>query len=131
MGRRRTLPNINSPDWGIRMQAERQAVNFMVQGSAADLCKTAMIRIFNLVSSSTSLSARLIAQLHDELLYEVEDSQVEHFAALVKNTMESLQHIDHLGVHLKVPLKVAVSSGKSWGSMSELNISPTSPSPSL
>ncbi|XP_070786310.1 DNA polymerase nu [Enoplosus armatus] len=131
MGRRRTLPNINSPDWGIRMQAERQAVNFVVQGSAADLCKMAMIRIFNQVSSTSSLSARLIAQLHDELLYEVEDSQVEQFAALVRSTMESLQHIDHLGVHLKVPLKVAVSSGKSWGSMSELNIPPTSTSPCL
>uniref|UniRef100_UPI003AAD1DF5 DNA polymerase nu n=1 Tax=Centroberyx gerrardi TaxID=166262 RepID=UPI003AAD1DF5 len=129
MGRRRTLPNIHSPDWGIRMQAERQAVNFVVQGSAADLCKMAMIRIFSQVSSSSSLSARLIAQLHDELLYEVEDSQVEQFAALVKSTMESLQHIDGLGVHLKVPLKVAVSSGKSWGSMSELNIPPASPSP--
>ncbi|KAM9425715.1 DNA polymerase nu [Pholidichthys leucotaenia] len=122
MGRRRTLVNINSADWALRMQAERQAVNFVVQGSAADLCKTAMIRIFNLVSSSSSLSARLIAQLHDELLYEVEDSQVEQFAALVRSTMESLQHIDHLGIHLKVPLKVAVSSGKSWGCMSELNI---------
>ncbi|XP_028419465.1 DNA polymerase nu [Perca flavescens] len=131
MGRRRTLPNINAPDWGIRMQAERQAVNFVVQGSAADLCKMAMIRIFKLVSSSSSRSVRLIAQLHDELLYEVEDSQVEQFADLVRSTMESLQHIDHLGVHLKVPLKVAVSSGKSWGSMSELNIPPMSPSPSL
>nr|XP_046236529.1 DNA polymerase nu isoform X2 [Scatophagus argus]XP_046236530.1 DNA polymerase nu isoform X2 [Scatophagus argus]XP_046236531.1 DNA polymerase nu isoform X2 [Scatophagus argus]XP_046236532.1 DNA polymerase nu isoform X2 [Scatophagus argus]XP_046236533.1 DNA polymerase nu isoform X2 [Scatophagus argus]XP_046236534.1 DNA polymerase nu isoform X2 [Scatophagus argus]XP_046236535.1 DNA polymerase nu isoform X2 [Scatophagus argus] len=110
MGRRRTLPHINSSDWGIRMQAERQAVNFVVQGSAADLCKMAMIRIFNLVSSSSSLSVRLVAQLHDELLYEVEDSQVEHFAGLLKSTMESLQHIDHLGVHLKVPLRVAVSS---------------------
>ncbi|XP_041842355.1 DNA polymerase nu isoform X3 [Melanotaenia boesemani] len=122
MGRRRNLPNINSPDWGVRTQAERQAVNFVVQGSAADLCKMAMIRIFNLVSSSSSLSARLLAQLHDELLFEVEDSQVEQFAVLVRSTMESLQHMDHLGVHLKVPLKVAVSSGKSWGSMSELNI---------
>ncbi|KAK2899887.1 hypothetical protein Q8A73_013016 [Channa argus] len=131
MGRRRTLPKIKSADWRIRMQAERQAVNFVVQGSAADLCKMAMIRIFNLVSSSSLLSARLIAQLHDELLYEVEDSQVEHFAALVKSTMESLQHIKHLGVHLRVPLKVAVSSGKSWGSMSELKISSASPHPSL
>ncbi|XP_030609103.1 DNA polymerase nu isoform X2 [Archocentrus centrarchus] len=128
MGRRRTLPNINSPDWGVRMQAERQAVNFVVQGSAADLCKMAMIRIFNLVSSSSSLSARLVAQLHDELLYEVEDSQVQQFAALVRSAMESLQHIDHLGVHLKVPLKVAVSSGKSWGSMSELTV-PLIPAP--
>ncbi|XP_076737837.1 DNA polymerase nu isoform X6 [Maylandia zebra] len=128
MGRRRNLPNINSPDWAIRMQAERQAVNFVVQGSAADLCKMAMIRIFNLVSSSSSLSARLIAQLHDELVYEVEDSQVQQFAALVRSSMESLQHIDHLGVHLKVPLKVAVSSGKSWGSMSELDVPPMFPS---
>uniref|UniRef100_A0A8K9Y0W0 Polymerase (DNA directed) nu n=1 Tax=Oncorhynchus mykiss TaxID=8022 RepID=A0A8K9Y0W0_ONCMY len=102
MGRRRTLPHIHSTDWGVRMQAERQAVNFVVQGSAADLCKMAMIRIFSQVSSSSSLSARLIAQLHDELLYEVEDSQVGEFAVLVKNTMESLQHIDCLGVHLKV-----------------------------
>ncbi|XP_016532666.1 DNA polymerase nu isoform X1 [Poecilia formosa] len=125
MGRRRLLPNVSSPDWGLRMQAERQAVNFVVQGSAADLCKMAMITIFNLVSSSSSLSARLLAQLHDELLYEVEDSQVEKFAALVRSTMESLQHIHHLGVHLKVPLKVAVSVGKSWGSMSELHTAPS------
>ncbi|XP_036002236.1 DNA polymerase nu [Fundulus heteroclitus] len=125
MGRRRNLPHINSPDWAIRMQAERQAVNFVVQGSAADLCKMAMITIFDLVSSSSSLSARLLAQLHDELLYEVEDSQVEQFAALVRSTMESLQHINHLGVHLKVPLKVAVSIGKSWGSMSELHTPPS------
>ncbi|XP_076016825.1 DNA polymerase nu [Genypterus blacodes] len=131
MGRRRTLPNINSSDWGIRMQAERQAVNFVVQGSAADLCKMAMIRIFDQVSSSGSLSARLIAQLHDELLYEVLDSQVEQFAALVRSTMESLQHIDRLGLHLQVPLKVAVCSGKSWGSMSELSIPSASPSPSV
>ncbi|XP_032439872.1 DNA polymerase nu [Xiphophorus hellerii] len=125
MGRRRLLPNISSPDWGIRMQAERQAVNFVVQGSAADLCKMAMITMFNLVSSSSSLSARLLAQLHDELLYEVEDSQVEQFAGLVKSTMESLQYIHHVGVHLTVPLKVAVSVGKSWGSMSELHTPPS------
>ncbi|KAJ0006313.1 hypothetical protein NQD34_013586 [Periophthalmus magnuspinnatus] len=80
MGRRRSLHNINSSDWSLRMQAERQAVNFVVQGiftlnlinfykmfticfvfvkgSAADLCKMAMIRIFNLLSTSSSLSAR-------------------------------------------------------------------------
>ncbi|KAJ8390323.1 hypothetical protein AAFF_G00108920 [Aldrovandia affinis] len=130
MGRRRSLPHIRSADWAVRNQAERQAVNFVVQGSAADLCKMAMIRIFSLVSSSSSLTARLLAQIHDELLFEVEDSQVEHFAALVKTTMESLQHIDSLGVHLKVPLKVAVSSGRAWGSMSELHLPPASPPPS-
>uniref|UniRef100_H3D8M0 DNA-directed DNA polymerase n=1 Tax=Tetraodon nigroviridis TaxID=99883 RepID=H3D8M0_TETNG len=127
MGRRRTLPNIHLSDWAVRMQAERQAVNFVVQGSAADLCKMAMIRIFNLVSSSSCSARRLLAQLHDELLFEVEDNQVHRFAALVKSTMESLQHIDCFGVHLKVPLKVAVSIGKSWGSMSELSVPASSP----
>ncbi|XP_055012161.1 DNA polymerase nu [Boleophthalmus pectinirostris] len=83
MGRRRALHNINSPVWGVRMQAERQAVNFVVQGSAADLCKMAMIRIFNLLSTSSCPSARLIAQLHDELLYEVEDSQVDNLQELM------------------------------------------------
>ncbi|KAK3567699.1 hypothetical protein QTP86_021632 [Hemibagrus guttatus] len=102
MGRHRSLPHIHSTDWGIRNQAERQAVNFVVQGSAADLCKMAMIHICSLLASSTTLTARLVAQIHDELLFEVEDSQVEDFAVLVKKTMESLQHISCLGVSLTV-----------------------------
>ncbi|XP_046707055.1 DNA polymerase nu isoform X4 [Silurus meridionalis] len=121
MGRRRFLPHIHSTDWSIRNQAERQAVNFVVQGSAADLCKMAMIHICSLVASSTTLTARLLAQIHDELLFEVEDSQMEDFAVLVKETMESLQHISCLGVSLSVPLKVSVSTGRSWGSMCEVN----------
>ncbi|KAL6490900.1 hypothetical protein MHYP_G00012450 [Metynnis hypsauchen] len=122
MGRRRFLPHVHSTDWGVRNQAERQAVNFVVQGSAADLCKMAMIQICSHVSSSTTFTARLVAQIHDELLFEVEDSQVEDFAVLVKEIMESLQHIDCLGVNLNVPLKVSVSTGRSWGSMCELSL---------
>ncbi|KAL2079283.1 hypothetical protein ACEWY4_025027 [Coilia grayii] len=129
MGRRRVLPHINSADWGVRNQAERQAVNFVVQGSAADLCKMAMIRIFSHITSSATLTARLVAQIHDELLFEVEDEQLQEFALLVKSTMESLQHIDSLGVHLTVQLKVVVSSGSSWGSMSELSLPATSSCP--
>ncbi|XP_037399622.1 DNA polymerase nu [Pygocentrus nattereri] len=122
MGRRRFLPHVHSTDWGVRNQAERQAVNFVVQGSAADLCKMAMIQICSHVSSSTTFTARLVAQIHDELLFEVEDSQVEDFAVLVKEIMESLEHIDCLGVSLNVPLKVSVSTGRSWGSMCELSL---------
>ncbi|KAM6909450.1 DNA polymerase nu [Xenentodon cancila] len=130
MGRRRNLPNINSTNWGVRMQSERQAVNFVVQGRVRGRLISVDGHDQNLstwVYSSSFLSARLLAQLHDELLYEVEDSQVEQFAGLLRSTMESLQHIDHLGLHLKVPLKVAITRGKSWGSMSELNIPPMSP----
>ncbi|NXP50723.1 DPOLN polymerase, partial [Heliornis fulica] len=80
MGRRRPLANINAQDYKLRTQAERQAVNFVVQGSAADLCKMAMVEIFTSVVISPTLTARLIAQIHDELLFEVEDSQIHEFS---------------------------------------------------
>uniref|UniRef100_A0A672S0Z3 Polymerase (DNA directed) nu n=1 Tax=Sinocyclocheilus grahami TaxID=75366 RepID=A0A672S0Z3_SINGR len=105
----------------LRNQAERQAVNFVLQGSAADLAKMAMIKICSQVASA-SHTARLVAQIHDELLFEVEISQLEQFAMLVKKTMESLQHIENLGVNLSVPLKVSLSTGPSWGSMCEMDL---------
>ncbi|XP_075427044.1 DNA polymerase nu isoform X2 [Ascaphus truei] len=117
MGRKRPLPQINSQSYNLRTQAERQAVNFVIQGSAADLCKMAMIKISASIATSSTLTSRLIAQIHDELLFEVEDSQVLEFAALVKHIMESLQQLD--GEQLKVPLKVSLTTGKSWGCMSE------------
>nr|XP_020847879.1 DNA polymerase nu isoform X2 [Phascolarctos cinereus] len=118
MGRRRPLPNIYAKDYRLRTQAERQAVNFVVQGSAADLCKMAMIKIFASIATSPKLTARLLAQIHDELLFEVEDSQIPEFAALVKETMESLQSIQAKGLYLKVPLKVSLATGRSWGCLS-------------
>ncbi|KAK7170733.1 hypothetical protein R3I94_000818 [Phoxinus phoxinus] len=121
MGRRRSLPHIHSADWSLRNQAERQAVNFVLQGSAADLAKMAMIKICSQVSSA-SYTARLVAQIHDELLFEVEISQLEQFAELVKKTMESLQHIADLEVNISVPLKVSLCTGQSWGSMCEMNL---------
>ncbi|XP_071664588.1 DNA polymerase nu [Patagioenas fasciata] len=102
MGRKRPLANINAQDYKLRTQAERQAVNFVVQGSAADLCKMAMVEIFTAVVVSPTLTARLIAQIHDELLFEVEDSQIQEFSALVKRTMESLQQTTTLEVPLKI-----------------------------
>ncbi|XP_071609414.1 DNA polymerase nu isoform X1 [Heliangelus exortis] len=120
MGRKRPLANISAQDYKLRTQAERQAVNFVVQGSAADLCKMAMVDIFTSVVDSPTLTARLIAQIHDELLFEVEDSQIQEFSALVKRTMESLQQTTALEVPLKVPLKVILTTGKSWGCMTEL-----------
>uniref|UniRef100_A0A8D0LAH0 DNA polymerase nu n=1 Tax=Sphenodon punctatus TaxID=8508 RepID=A0A8D0LAH0_SPHPU len=62
---------------------------------------------------------RLIAQIHDELLFEVEDSQIPEFSALVKRRMESLQQAKGLKEQLKVPLKVILATGKSWGCMIE------------
>nr|XP_048270987.1 DNA polymerase nu isoform X4 [Myodes glareolus] len=102
LGRRRPLPRISAQDQKLRAQAERQAVNFVVQGSAADLCKLAMIHIFAAVATSPTLTARLVAQIHDELLFEVEDTQVPEFAALVRRIMESLQQVQALELQLQV-----------------------------
>ncbi|XP_053556285.1 DNA polymerase nu [Bombina bombina] len=65
MGRKRPLPQINSPNWSLKTQAERQAVNFVIQGSAADLCKMAMIRIVDCIATSTTLTARLVNILYN------------------------------------------------------------------
>uniref|UniRef100_A0A2K6JRJ4 DNA polymerase nu n=1 Tax=Rhinopithecus bieti TaxID=61621 RepID=A0A2K6JRJ4_RHIBE len=115
MGRRRPLPRIHAHDQQLRAQAERQAVNFVVQGSAADLCKLAMIRVFTAVATSRTLTARLVAQIHDELLFEVEDPQIPECAAVVRRTMESLEQVQALELQLQVPLKVSLSAGRSWG----------------
>ncbi|KAM6221816.1 DNA polymerase nu [Rhynchocyon petersi] len=120
LGRRRPLPSIRTQNQQLRAQAERQAVNFVVQGSAADLCKLAMIHIFTAMSSSPTLTARLVAQIHDELLFEVEDAQVPEFAALVRATMESLQHIQTPELRLQVPLRVSLSTGRAWGCLAPL-----------
>ncbi|XP_052497754.1 DNA polymerase nu [Budorcas taxicolor] len=124
MGRRRPLPRIQAHDPQLRAQAERQAVNFVVQGSAADLCKMAMIRVFTAVATSPTLTARLLAQIHDELLFEVEDSQLPEFTALVQGTMEALQHVPALELQLQVPLKVSLSVGRSWGHLVPLQGAP-------
>ncbi|XP_057560645.1 DNA polymerase nu [Hippopotamus amphibius kiboko] len=123
-GRRRLLPRIRARDPQLRAQAERQAVNFVVQGSAADLCKMAMIRLFTAVAASPTLTARLVAQIHDELLFEVEASQVPEFAALVRGAMEALQRVPALELQLQVPLKVSLSVGRSWGHLAPLQEAP-------
>ncbi|XP_058157507.1 DNA polymerase nu [Dasypus novemcinctus] len=121
MGRRRPLPRIHAQNQQLRAQAERQAVNFVLQGSAADLCKLAMVHIFAAVAASPTLTARLVAQIHDELLFEVEDSQVPEVAALVRRAMESSQ------LHLQVPLQVSLSAGRAWGRLAPLPDDPRSP----
>ncbi|XP_068399668.1 DNA polymerase nu [Eschrichtius robustus] len=124
VGRRRPLPRIRARDPQLRAQAERQAVNFVVQGSAADLCKMARIHLFTAVAASPILTARLVAQIHDELLFDVEDSQIPEFAALVRGTMEALQHVPALELQLQVPLKVSLSAGRSWGHLAPLQEAP-------
>lgn len=128
--RRRYLPNINHQHPGVRSmylffpgsylmrfilgQAERQAVNTTIQGSAADLAKHAMVLVDNEIKSNDR-RVDIILHIHDELLYEVETKDLNVAARLVKTSMESV-------VNLSVPFPIKLKYGHSWGEMKELRL---------
>ena len=101
--RRRPLPDIKSANKTTREFAERTAINTPIQGTAADIIKLATIEVDRRLKDS-SLPARLLLQIHDELVLEVADDQVEKVSSVVKEAMESV-------MELTVPLVVNVSSG--------------------
>ena len=129
LGRKRFLSHINSTDLCKRAQAERQAVNSTIQGSAADLVKRAMINVEKQLQSAgfiTCLSklgshgianaevALLVLQLHDELLYEVHISALGEVVRIIKKEMES-------ALDLSVTFPVKIKAGKSWGCLEAIN----------
>ncbi len=104
--RRRYLPDINSENHRIRSEAERMAINTPIQGTAADLIKKAMINIHERIKRESSLT-KMIMQVHDELVFEVPEKDVQKVKNMVKEEME--------GVYpMRVPLKVDISVGKNW-----------------
>ncbi|HUH65674.1 MAG TPA: DNA polymerase I [Syntrophales bacterium] len=107
LNRRRYLPEVNSSNVPVRQFAERMAINTPIQGTAADLIKVAMINISHLIAKKR-LSASMIMQVHDELVFEVPLSEKEEVVHLVKKEMEEV-------INLKVPLKVDISVGRNWG----------------
>ena len=106
MGRRRYLQNINSQNNMLRSGAERNAINAPIQGSAADIIKIAMINI-NSEFKKHSLKSKMLLQVHDELVFDVHNSEKDQIKDIVKTTMES-------AVKLKVPLKIDLEFGKNW-----------------
>lgn len=106
MGRKRFLPDINASNQQERKFAERTAINAPIQGTAADLIKIAMLNIHRRLQAE-KLTSRMIMQVHDELVFEVPENELQFMAALVKQEME--------GVYaMRVPLKVDVGWGESW-----------------
>ncbi len=103
-GRRRHL-NFRIDDQTERSYAERQGVNFLIQGDVADIVKAAMIQ---LDESVESFGAIMIGQVHDSLVFEVEEDRVDECAAHVKSTMENC-------IKLSVPVLAEVKTGASWG----------------
>ncbi|XP_046614510.1 DNA polymerase theta [Neodiprion virginianus] len=137
MERRRLLPSLNSEIKSERSQAERQAVNTKIQGSAADLAKKAMVLIDERLQKEYSGTSRVISemktrklrsskdsqnrgaylvlQLHDELLYEVNAADLDRVAAIVKISMEE-------AYQLTIPLPVKIKVGPTWGSLTEYTV---------
>ena len=114
LGRRRYFPVLASQEGGRqsdaeRRAAEREAVNMPIQGTAADIIKLAMIRLHRALGER-GLGARMILQVHDELVLEVPEGEVQLAASLVRDVMEN-------AYPLEVPLRVDVSVGHNWGEL--------------
>jgi DNA polymerase-1 len=108
-GRIRPIPDIHSKNFNLRGFAERTAVNTPLQGTAADLIKLAMIRL-DADLREQGLRSRMLLQVHDELVFEVPDDEVEVVRRLVCDRMENVYP-------LRVPLKVEVGVGLNWRDM--------------
>jgi len=105
-GRKRNIDGINSSNKNIIKQAERMAVNSVIQGTAADLLKVVMIKIDETISTYEDINMNL--QVHDELIFEVKEEKIEEYAKLIKNIMENTIQFEH------VKLKANVATGKNW-----------------
>jgi len=104
--RRRYLPEINASNFNLRSFAERTAMNTPIQGTAADIIKLAMVKMDEELKAR-GLRSRMLLQVHDELVFEVPEDELETMKELVPSVMEN-------AIKLDVPLKADVSYGKNW-----------------
>jgi len=111
-GRRRYLPHIHSSQENLRSLAQRQAINTVVQGTAADLIKKAMVAIQN-DFKKYNLKTKMILQIHDELLFDVEEKEMKTVIPLIKEDMENIYKFI-------IPIKVVIKKGKNWLQMEEV-----------
>ena len=104
--RKRTIDGINSSNKNIVKQAERMAVNSVIQGTAADILKIVMVELNKKLEGKEDIKMNL--QVHDELIFEVKEEKVEEYAKFIKDIMETTVKLDH------VKLKANVAMGYNW-----------------
>ncbi len=109
LGRRRSIPEINSDNRQVREAAERMAINMPVQGTSADIIKVAMINLYREINKR-QLKSRMLLQVHDELVFEVPQEELGEMRQLVPDLMST-------ALQLSVPLKVDTKTGSNWGEM--------------
>ncbi len=112
MGRRRFIPEVNSSNRQLREAAERMAINAPVQGTSADIIKVAMVRLHQQMVRQR-LRSKMLLQIHDELIFEVPDDEVQQMTSLVSRLMPQ-------ALKLAVPLKVDIKIGDNWGDMRQV-----------
>ncbi len=106
MGRRRYLPQINNQNATVRAEAERAAINMPIQGTAADMIKIAMQEIHRLFKEK-KLKSKMLLQVHDELVFEAEKSELEEVKKIILREMKN-------AIKLNVPVEVEIGEGKNW-----------------
>lgn len=109
LGRRRYIPEMASPNHQVRQAGERMAINMPVQGTAADIIKVAMVRLHRAMEEQ-GLRSRMILQVHDELVFEVPDAELDAMKALARKIMSE-------AIQLSIPLKVDLKAGPNWADM--------------
>ncbi|MCH7947237.1 MAG: DNA polymerase I, partial [candidate division Zixibacteria bacterium] len=103
-GRRRLIPQINDKNYVVRQNAERVAINTPLQGTAAEIIKIAMIKIYKKMAG---MKSKMVLQVHDELIFDTHKDELEALQPLVKAEMEK-------AVKLKVPVVVDTGFGNNW-----------------
>ena len=110
-GRRCNIKGINDKNFAVRGFAERQSINAPIQGTAADIIKLSMIELHENIENK-KLNAKMLLQVHDELIFEIKSSEVEESVSIIKKVMES-NHIQYK--NFSVPLTVDYGFGDTWG----------------
>ncbi len=111
LGRKRKLPDLKSNNQSLKEFAQRQAINTPIQGSCADLIKSAMIKIYQELKKQR-LRTRLILQIHDELVFDVPEEELKKVVEIIKANMEN-------ALNLNIPLQVNLKVGRNWAEMQE------------
>lgn len=110
-GRRRPLPELDSDNYNLRRRGERMAINMPVQGTQADIIKKAMINIDKQLKNNFSIEeVKMVLQVHDELVFEVNKDKVDKISEMIKQQMENI-------IEFLVPVEVDLNTGKRWGKL--------------
>ncbi len=112
-GRRIHLRGINDKNFSVRSFQERAAINAPIQGSAADIIRLAMIKLDQLIETDKKFKAKMLLQIHDELIFECLQNDKEYVQKIIKDAMISISNSDY---HMfSIPLNVSINSGLNWG----------------